>query len=127
MAVAFHISGMDEVLRRLNKEIGEIKGCTRSGMRQSALLVKRRSVQRTPVDTGNLRNSAYTEVHDTLRGPGAVIGYTAAYAPYVHEVTHSKRGRPIVHRAGQVKFLESAIKESVGDILRILRERARVR
>ncbi len=51
--------GLDKVLSNLNKEIGKIEGRTRQGLLSAALKVKRDAIKLAPVDTGNLRNSAY--------------------------------------------------------------------
>ena len=51
--------GMDVVLKNLNKEIGKIKGATVDGLLEAALLIKGDAQRVTPVDTGNLRASAY--------------------------------------------------------------------
>lgn len=129
MAVKIIITGTDKVLANLNKQIRGIQNRTKAGMREAALVVRRRSQQLTPVDTGNLKASAYTEVFDTSHGPGAEIGYTAYYAPYVHEIppppAKSPGGRSATHTVGQWKFLETALKEKAKEILEIIRKRAR--
>jgi len=51
--------GLDKVLSNLNKEIRGIEGRTRQGLLAAALKVKRDAIKLAPVDTGNLRNSAY--------------------------------------------------------------------
>lgn len=55
----FSWDGLDKVLSNLNKEIGKIEGRTRQGLLAAALKVKRDAIKLAPVDTGNLRNSAY--------------------------------------------------------------------
>jgi len=112
------VTGTDKVLRNLNREIRGIKNRTRAGMREAALVVRKRSQELTPVKTGNLKGSAGTQVYDTPKGPGAVIYYTAAYAPYVHEINRN-------YRVGQWKFLETALKQKAREILEIIRKRAR--
>jgi len=112
------VTGTDEVLANLNKEILGIQNRTRAGMREAALIVRRRSQELTPVDTGNLKSSHYTEAFDTPRGPGAEIGCTAAYAPFVHEIDKN-------YTVGQWKFLETALKEKGKEILEVIKKRAR--
>ncbi len=53
------IKGLDKVVKGLNKAVKRIKGRTTAGMLEAAVLVKAESVRITPIDTGNLRNSAY--------------------------------------------------------------------
>lgn len=51
--------GLDTVIKNLNKEIEEIKGRTVKGLLQAGLRVKADAQRITPVDTGNLKSSAY--------------------------------------------------------------------
>lgn len=118
MAVKVIITGTDKVLRNLNREILGIQNRTRAGMREAALVVRKRSQELTPVDTGHLKASAYTESFDSPKGPGAEIGYMAAYAVFVHEIDKN-------YTVGQWKFLETALKEKAKEILEIIRKRAR--
>jgi hypothetical protein len=100
-------------------ETGGIKG-----FRAAALVVQRRAMQRVPIEYGNLRASAYTR---PIEG-GAEVGFTAKYAVYVHENTEQKlkgKKRPSglgVYWGpdGQPKFLESAVKDSQPEIIRIV-------
>ena len=121
MAGSIKIRGIDAVLLNLRKEVTGIQNRSKAGFRKAALLVRERSVRQTPVDTGNLRNSAYTEVYEgtIMHGPGAIVGYTAAYAPFVHEIDKN-------YRKGNWKFLENALNSSRQDILDILKNAAKV-
>lgn len=111
--------GTDIVLANLNREIRGIRGRTKKGVRTAALLVKRESQKLTPIDTGNLKGSAYTEVVGGDIKPGAIIGYTANYAPFVHEINKN-------YIKGQWKFLETAIKNNEFKIIKIIQDSARV-
>lgn len=124
MAITVKIMGMKTVLRNLNKEIEKIKHVSAGRLYEAGLLVKNRSVKKTPVKTGNLRGSAYVTLE---KGMGSFenkasveIGYTASYAAYVHEMpehfSFSKAGTG-------PKFLERALLESQKDILRILNKK----
>ena len=57
------VTGLEELMRELNKEAGKIKGKTMKGYIEAAIVI-RRSTERdeptVPVDTGNLRNSFFT-------------------------------------------------------------------
>jgi|TARA_R100000789_G_scaffold96157_1_gene97298 hypothetical protein len=59
MAKAVKITGLDKVVKGLNKSLKKIKNKTVAGMLEAAVLVKGESLRITPIDTGNLRNSAY--------------------------------------------------------------------
>lgn len=117
---ALVITGTDTVLRNLNREIMGIQNRTRAGLRGAVLVVRKRSQELTPVATGHLRASTYTETYNTSEGYGAEIGYMAGYAPYVHEINKN-------YTIGQWKFLETALKEKSREILEIIKKRARPR
>ncbi|HDS00519.1 MAG TPA: HK97 gp10 family phage protein [candidate division Zixibacteria bacterium] len=121
MAVKSRVTftGLNRVLANLNREISGIRGRTRAGMQKAALIVQRRSMELTPVKTGNLRASAYHTMIDLPKGPGAEIGYTASYAPFVHEIDR-------FHNIGQWKFLETALKDKQGEVLEAIRSKVKV-
>jgi hypothetical protein len=122
------LTGTDRVISRLNKEVTGIKNRTVAGVLEAGLTVKSRSMELTPVDTGNLRRSCYVNGPiQSQSGPGVEIGYHATYAPFVHEVyRHWKSGKVVRHRVGQWKFLETALKELAGTIVAIIRKRAAI-
>jgi hypothetical protein len=51
--------GLDKVLQNISKEVDKIEKVTTSGLLEAALLVKRDAQRITPVDTSNLKASAY--------------------------------------------------------------------
>lgn len=112
------VEGLDAVMGELNRQIGEIKGATVSGLLEGGLLIQRRSMQKVPVDTGNLRGSAYTR--KAQDDPMAVeIGYEAEYAAEVHEDLE------VGHAVGEAKYLERATSESTQDVLKIVTAKAK--
>lgn len=153
MAIS-EITGMDTVMRNLNAAIEKIEGRTLAGVIQGALLVQRRAVQRTPVDSGNLRASAHTVIAGSVmqgekpdfKGKRAaqlamnhaaqVAEKKAALAAEVNpmaEVGFSANYGLYVHenlsanfKEGGAKFLQSAVAESRADIVRIIQEKAKV-
>jgi hypothetical protein len=112
-----YFTGLNEVLRNLNKEVAALKQRTVAGLWEAGLEVKRRSIELTPRKTGNLRASHYTIAYESSSGPTVEIGLTAAYAPFVHERLELK------HPIGQAKFLETALQET--PIIEILERAAK--
>jgi hypothetical protein len=113
------IRGMSKVLKNLNREIKGIAMRSEAGMKAAALLIKGRSQRNTPVDTGNLKASAYIKVgRNIIQGPWAEIGYTASYAPFVHETHRDPK---------KFKFLERAFRNSQRDIILLIANKAKVR
>ena len=114
-----NITGMDQVLANLNKEIRKIENRSKAGIMESLLVVKGDALPITPIKTGNLRGSNYVITFDTPKGPAGEIGYTANYAPFVHEIIKN-------YTVGAWKFLERALKMNYAKILEIIRRRAHV-
>jgi len=113
--VKLELLNIDKVLKNLAKEIKKIKGRNISGLGAAALFVKGESQKNTPVDTGHLKNSAYTKLNKEREY--AEIGYTAFYAPFVHEIDKN-------YTVGGWKFLARALNDNVRKILSIISSRA---
>jgi hypothetical protein len=58
-AASIKWKGLDKVLLGLNKAIDKIEGSVVEGMLEASLLIKGEAQRITPVDTGNLKASAY--------------------------------------------------------------------
>jgi hypothetical protein len=111
---------MDEVLRNLNREIRGIERRTAGGMKAAADHVLAETIPRTPVDSGNLRNSGDTAAFETSQGPVAEIFFTADYAVFVHEINKN-------YTVGGWKYLETTLKEEARNVLEIIRSYARIK
>ena len=109
------LEGRSKVLNKLNREISKIRGASRKGLLKASILIKERSMKKTPVDEGNLQASHYIKMRGDKNQPLAKIGCTAKYAIYVHENLEAR------HTNGEAKFLENAIKESEREVLTIIR------
>ena len=129
------VEGLDEVLQNLNRHIADIEGKSIEGLFAAGLIVQAESQRRTPVDQGNLKASAYTRKFGNV---GVEIGYTAHYAPYVHESvemklegqdrTGGRKGRYWDPQGrGEAKFLENAVVAKQDEILNEIDRRARRR
>jgi hypothetical protein len=119
--MAIRFKGTNKVVANLSKRVEAIKKRTAAGLMQGALVVKRRSMQLTPHDTGNLKGTCYTKLIEHKGMPVAEIGYTAAYAIYVHEINRNYK-KP----GTQWKYLETAMKEKQKEVLIIIRQFARI-
>ena len=107
--------GGSQIARNLQRWRNQSERVMIGRMRKACLLVKRRSQIIVPVQTGNLKGSADTDVGfvgGKLRG---IVFYTASYAVFVHENLKAR------HKKGkQAKYLEQPLKESVREIAMIL-------
>jgi hypothetical protein len=62
--------GLKDTIRALNAEAGKIELASRKALLKSGLIIKNKSVPITPIDTGNLRESAFI-VYGGGKGRGA--------------------------------------------------------
>ena len=129
MAIAkqkpLRLEGLDEVLRNLDKEVKGIRGRNRKGMQAAGLFIKGESMEHTPVspDGGVLVNSAFFSTIEAPKGAILRIGYTAKYAPFVHEMPESNN---FTKPDTGPKFLEKAVKNHMAKILEIIRNRTKI-
>jgi len=118
MAVRVDIEGLDEVMANINAEVKNIQGRTSGGLLAGGLIIQRESQKRVPVRYGFLKGSAYTR--KTPEDPMVVeVGYTAAYAIYVHENLEAH------HDVGQAKYLESAARDKQSEVVDAVAKRVR--
>lgn len=104
---------MEEIARRLNAEVKNVKKATAFGMAYALEPILEHSQKIVPVDTGKLKRSGFIEVRETVSGPKAVIGYakygSPHYAAMVHEMLSMR------HKPGKsAKFLEIAVHAKLG-------------
>lgn len=127
------VSGLDAVLTNLKRRNAALAaGCER-GIKIAALLLQRESQRLVPVDYGNLKNSAFTRMTGKGFKAVATVGYTAFYAPYVHELVGMKlKGQPRQkpHKGrywdpqerAQAKFLEAPYRRLQPEFARIIKQ-----
>jgi len=114
------IKGTARVIQNMSNRVRSIERRTVAGMWKAGLIVRQRSMQLTPVDTGNLKGSTFMHSATIKNMPVVKIGYTASYAMYVHEI-------PMKHKSPtQWKFLETALKEKRANVLAILHRSGRL-
>lgn len=142
------MKGIDEVIKNLNKEIKGIEGRTKIGMAKVGLFVENKSMKECPVVTSNLKNSHYSEPFNTAKGPAVEIGYTASYAPFVHEnpkagavdlerkakmykapinPSGKRSTQAVFSTVGKWKFLEDPLKKNTRRILAIIKQNAKLK
>ena len=114
------IKGLNNVLTNLNREIKKIEGATLKGLLAAGTFIKGESQEITPVEFGVLNNSAFSKQSGLM---SVTIGYTAEYAPFVHEFPSTfNYTKPDTGN----KFLEKAVKNNAPQILKIIQKRAKI-
>lgn len=109
------VKGLDGILKNIAAAERTLSAARRTAFTRIGLIVKADAVKNAPVDTGNLRGSAFSEVQaDKL----VFVGFTAKYAPWVHENLEAnfKKGGP--------RFLARSVEQNRS---RILKELAKVK
>jgi hypothetical protein len=90
MASMVHITGMPELMSRLKGAGKRIEMGVTRGLVKGGRFLQRESQKIVPVQTGNLRGSAFTR---KLTAKHVTVGYTASYAAFVHENLDAAHGR----------------------------------
>lgn len=117
------IKGQRQVMRNLNRQIGLIKGRTVQGLLAAGLFVENESNKHVPQDKGVLLGSSFTSPGSIGGNPIVKVGYTAKYAPFVHEMSSTNK----FSKTGTgPKFLLNAVVTNIAKILSIIARRARI-
>ena len=145
MASMVKIMGMSQVLKNLATVDTRLQDAAARGLKLAGLFLQRESQEIVPVQFGTLKASAFTRASGSGYKTDVIVGYTAAYAVYVHEnlealhgaaynAAHSKRIAEAVRtktstvRSGsfarganqQAKFLERPAREKRQDMLKMV-------
>lgn len=107
MAKLVSIKGIPQIMAKMDIHDKKVEAGLARGLKIAGLRLQRESQKVVPIDTTNLKTTAFTR---NMGGAGAKtdiwVGYTAGYAIYVHELIHNQ------HKEGkQAKFLEGPARE----------------
>lgn len=123
---------VEKLVRRLNAAIRGLPQYTLKGLLDAAKIVKRDceiTPPLTPLDTGNLRASFFVTSWIVDVGgwgtPYVALGYTAYYAPYVHEKTGEsvEWSRP----GSGPRWFEQALRRNTRNILERIAHTSRLK
>ena len=84
------VLGVQEVLQNLKAQEALIGKRVAGAIKLAGLILQRESQKLVPVDTGNLKASAFTRATGEGLSTVVNVGYTAAYALFVHEAVGMK-------------------------------------
>lgn len=110
------LEGFVELTKKLNKSISEISSVVEDALLDCGNDLQQKAQDLTPVDTGALRASAFTEA-ESGSNPSVIVGYTEEYAIFVHENLEAH------HPVGQAKFLEQPLKENADKYVKYVRDK----
>lgn len=86
------ITGVSRVIKNMQKASKRYEKRLAFGLKIAGLFLQRESQKIVPVDKGNLNNTAFTRKIGTGFHTDVIVGYTASYAVYVHEVQEAAHG-----------------------------------
>ena len=134
------ITGVKEVQQALlNTKIKGYKGL-KTGLKKAGLYLQRESMKLVPIQTGNLRGSADTQMSGSGKSVAATVSYATEYAVFVHEnleakhgaafnaayaeeIAAARAGHPYYFKRGpkqQAKFLEQPLREKQKQLVQIV-------
>lgn len=122
MAKRIQIRGEKKVLKNLNRAIQKIQGNSAKGLLAAGLFVENESNEIVPHDKGVLLGTSFTSPGNVGNKPIVTVGYTAGYAPFVHEMPESNN---FTKPGTGPKFLWKAVTRNAKKILEIIRARAK--
>lgn len=105
MAKLVKILGVPKLKVAVQQHKKELAFKTSRALRIVGLFLQRHSQLLVPIDTGALRNSAFTRHEGTGFDTAVRVGYTVEYGVYVHENLMAH------HPIGQAKFLEQPLNQ----------------
>ena len=92
MAMLSKVTGVNRVVANMKKASSRYERKLAVGIKIAGLFLQRESQKIVPVDKGNLKASAFTRSIGSGFNTDVIVGYTAAYAVYVHEVMEAAHG-----------------------------------
>jgi hypothetical protein len=96
MAIQTQVKGLDVLLTRLETARKRIKSRVQVALNRAGVRLLRESNDIVPVQIGNLKASKFVRMREDLARGGIAptqVGYTAAYAIFVHENLAAAHGR----------------------------------
>lgn len=122
MAQVGKIEKVEAVIKRLHTAKGECAKGMAAGLVAAGLLLQKLSQAVVPVDTGALKNSAFTRVEGEGFSTVVTVGYTMEYAIYVHENLYAR------HKPGKIaKYLSKPAKDNAPQLVVLIRRVARMK
>lgn len=112
------IEGTDKLRKKLKVASKGVDTRFTQALYIGGLFLQRQSQEIVPIDTGNLRGSAFTRPESDAPKPTVKVGYTASYAVYVHEDKNAR------HEEGKMaKFLEIPLRLYRSRIVQLVRKK----
>ena len=93
MAVIVRITGVNGAVQKIKLTGRAVEQKLPAALKRAGLFLQRESMKLVPVQYGPLKASAFTRAEGRGFRTRVIVGYTAAYAIYVHEITTAAHGK----------------------------------
>ena len=110
------IVGMDKLQKTLNNMSPKVYNAVEKELKIITLDLQGKAQQLAPVDTGDLKGSAFADVS----GPVGTVGFTEPYALRQHESMGFKHPK-----GGEAKYLENPYKENKDKYIDAIKDAAK--
>lgn len=119
------VIGAKKIERALNRELNRIEGDIEKGFKVGLDFILEEAKKLTPIDTGALIDSAFTDTDRSSKKIKGRIGYgvdgTISYAPIVHE----KPNIVFQRKGAETKFLQKAIFKNIAELIKKIKKAAK--
>lgn len=88
-----HIEGLNGIKKKLKSHTKLTEQKTENAFKIGLLWLIGKAVKLAPIDTGILRNSAFTDVTKSKNTISGTLGFTAEYAAWVHNMKGKLKGK----------------------------------
>ncbi len=99
------VKGLDKALKKLDQEVSRVSTSALKGLIKAGLIIQRSAQKLVPVDTGNLKSSAFTVWSTGQISAPTFRGKEAGERQSEHEVAIVKRKRSLVGKRLRLKSL----------------------
>lgn len=127
LTAELEILGLKPVMDRLNREVQKVKRRSILGMAEAVSFLHNKMLTEYPVipkKSGDLRDSWFIHTFDVPVNPSVEFGFTAFYAPYVHEMLEPEI--EWTEPNSGPKFIEAHLKRNIKEMMSIIKMRAEV-
>lgn len=155
MSKNLNITGRDQVLRNMQAALDKVRYGTEKGLVRAGMFIRGEATRRAPIDTGNLRNSAYVVSNSGTLHSGTPRFSNARkdagkqsvnFASAISEARARVAGKQpcveigfattyaaavhehtnVAHVTGEAKYLENAVKSNTSKIVDFVVQEARI-
>lgn len=116
------VKGIEEITRKLNKAVANMKRTSSRGLASAAVYIANKSVQRAPIESGDLKNSVYIDLDGKRVARGekeittainanigsnvqiADVGFSIRYAKRQHEDLSLRHDRTDGYRVPEINI-----------------------